>query len=474
MTDAEHYELAQYTPIETLKKTDSCIIEVVYNVLDNKKFIKRTFFSDKREVYSVLKQIKGHHIPQVFQVYFGSETIIIEEYMEGFTLSDAIEKKVHLKANLILNGLLDAVNALHNNGIIHRDIKPQNIIIDKLGEPYLIDFGISRIYRENRYSDTENMGTIGYAPPEQFGFSQSDYRSDIYALGKTIDEIGRGIKLPWIYKHIAKKCMAFDPNRRYQNTKEILRALSMKRRMTGAIIALFFCAIFCGILFQLKNPIAESTENIAKQGMGNATEDTPKITEENQNEIVDPSMEGTMDDVSPATSDSSLIVVTDTNDSCIKSLRVGEGTTIQKLDLGRDIFCDIVATKTDSELLLDINSAYEFQFAYTKTREIDDYPHTDYVCEIILYDMNGDGISEVIPMLSDGCLVSEPEEEYLLQNGTNAWCIVYYPDNEYKLADGIMTTMMDPLCIYESSPGIIWTDFPGYYVLNDGKIEYCE
>lgn len=145
MTDAEHYELAQYTPIEILKKTDSCIIEVVYNALDNKKFIKRTFFSDKREVYSILKQIKGHHIPQVLQVYFGSETIIIEEHIEGFTLSDAIEKKVHLKANLILNGLLDAVNALHNNGIIHRDIKPQNIIIDKLGEPYLIDFGISRI-----------------------------------------------------------------------------------------------------------------------------------------------------------------------------------------------------------------------------------------------------------------------------------------------------------------------------------------
>ncbi len=67
--------------------------------------------------------------------------------------------------------------------MIHRDIKPQNIIMDKTGRIKLIDFGISRVFQESAKNDTVYFGTKEFSPPEQYGFSQTDNRSDIFSFG---------------------------------------------------------------------------------------------------------------------------------------------------------------------------------------------------------------------------------------------------------------------------------------------------
>lgn len=72
---------------------------------------------------------------------------------------------------------------MHKYSITHRDITPSNIIIGFDGVVKIIDFGISRLHKENAKHDTQVLGTEGYAAPEQFGFKQSDCKTDIYALG---------------------------------------------------------------------------------------------------------------------------------------------------------------------------------------------------------------------------------------------------------------------------------------------------
>ena len=78
--------------------------------------------------------------------------------------------------------MCEAVRELHecfNPPLIHRDLKPANIVLSN-GRVFLIDFGIARVYRSGSVSDTSHLGTRAYAPPEQYGFGQTDTRSDVY------------------------------------------------------------------------------------------------------------------------------------------------------------------------------------------------------------------------------------------------------------------------------------------------------
>ncbi|MCM1256313.1 MAG: protein kinase [Roseburia sp.] len=79
--------------------------------------------------------------------------------------------------------ILEGLDVIHRLKLVHRDINPQNIVISSDGVVKIIDFGIGRMYKELQGRDTEFLGTAGYAAPEQFGFSQSDARTDIYSVG---------------------------------------------------------------------------------------------------------------------------------------------------------------------------------------------------------------------------------------------------------------------------------------------------
>ena len=100
--------------------------------------------------------------------------------------------------------MCDGLKILHENKIVHRDIKPENLILqgDKIR---LIDFDAARIFKSDKNKDTKILGTEYYAPPEQFGFGQTDPRSDIFSLGKTFQEL-TGKNLRGDLKKILSKC----------------------------------------------------------------------------------------------------------------------------------------------------------------------------------------------------------------------------------------------------------------------------
>ena len=121
-------------------------------------------------------------------------------------------------------GLCEALMEIHRFAI-HRDIKPENIIMDRLGNVVLIDFSIARLFSEEKDGDTSLKGTKSYAPPEQFGFHQTDARTDIYALGITLNELAAG-KLPeekncrGALGKFIRRATELDPKRRYSSAKK--------------------------------------------------------------------------------------------------------------------------------------------------------------------------------------------------------------------------------------------------------------
>lgn len=119
---------------------------------------------------------------------------IVMEYVEGITLKTYIEKKGQLtfkEAVSIAIQVGRGIEAAHNKGIIHRDIKPQNIIISTEGKVKVTDFGIARAATSNTIS-SDVMGSVHYASPEQARNGFVDGKSDIYSLGIVMYEMVTG------------------------------------------------------------------------------------------------------------------------------------------------------------------------------------------------------------------------------------------------------------------------------------------
>lgn len=162
-------------------------------------------------------------MPAVYEVSLDKDmTIVLEEYIEGQTAGKAgLSEK---QCRTVVYELCEALSFLHENGIIHRDIKPSNILIAKDGHIRLIDFDAARIPKEKLEQDTVLPGKRGYAPPEQYGFSQTDERADIYALGVTVRQLlGERAEKPR-YKRSLAKCTNLDPEKRYQSVRLFKKA----------------------------------------------------------------------------------------------------------------------------------------------------------------------------------------------------------------------------------------------------------
>ncbi len=160
-----------------------------------------------------------------FCVEDDDKTFVVEEFFSGENLSAKNLTESQAK-NFILQ-LCDGLKILHNLGIVHRDIKPSNLIQqgDKIK---LIDFDAARIFSADKSEDTNFLGTKGYAAPEQFGYSQTDARSDIFSLGKTFQKL-LGKNLRGDLKKILQKCTELDPANRFQNVDELKFALLQKK-----------------------------------------------------------------------------------------------------------------------------------------------------------------------------------------------------------------------------------------------------
>lgn len=211
----------EYHLMSTLKSSGKGDIQLV--AADGKQYVRRY-----REIpQGLFRRIRGVSCPYLERLVERSEdengAYFISEYVEGTSASERTFSEKEAVKSLL--ELCAAIRALHKAGVIHRDIKPSNIICGNDGHIRLIDFDSARLRVEFQSRDTEILGTGGYAAPEQYGFMQTDDRSDIYAFGVTMEEIlGENAEKPK-FRRIIRRCTQFDPDRRYRDISAVGRAI---------------------------------------------------------------------------------------------------------------------------------------------------------------------------------------------------------------------------------------------------------
>jgi len=212
---------------------------------------------------ALLRNLRYPGLPGFIGEYQNDEMLcIVREFTPGKTLDKLVQERplAWQQSVAVVVQLCDILRYLHRQTppIIHRDIKPQNIIVSEQGKITLIDFGISRLYNETAQEDTLCFGTRHYAAPEQYGFAQTDCRSDIYSMGVLLcwlltgkeeaQYAVKGIPNRWL-AHIVEKCTAFAPKDRYQNASQVRDALTgrtTRRRILSSlsIILVILAAVF--------------------------------------------------------------------------------------------------------------------------------------------------------------------------------------------------------------------------------------
>lgn len=212
---------------------------LVYDA-ENKRMAVEKHLVGELEFYQKLSELEHPYLPKIYKAYFrDGETHILEEYIEGGSIItiNADERQI---SKWFLE-LCDVLSFLHSKGIIHRDIKPSNILLGKDGHIRLIDFDAAREEKESADSDTRPLGTRGYAPPEQYGFSQTDVRADIYSLGVTLKELLGEKADKTIYRRIIKKCTEFTPKKRFTNVNALKKA--WKTRQFRSLLPYILCTV---------------------------------------------------------------------------------------------------------------------------------------------------------------------------------------------------------------------------------------
>lgn len=232
------------------------------------KILKPEYSNDKSFVSKFraeAQSVAGLSHPNIVNVYdVGEEAdlhYIVMELVEGITLKNFIERKGKLdikEAVGITIQIAQGMEAAHDNHIIHRDIKPQNIIISREGKVKVTDFGIAKAATSNTIS-SNTMGSVHYISPEQARGGYSDEKSDIYSLGVTLYEMLSG-RVPFVgdntvsvallhiqeeatplreiepsipisVENIVLKCMQKKPERRYLSAHELI--IDLKRSIAN-------------------------------------------------------------------------------------------------------------------------------------------------------------------------------------------------------------------------------------------------
>lgn len=254
---------------EVLEKIGTGGMSDVYKAKDHKlnrlvavKVLKQEFSENENFVSKFRVEAQstaGLMHPNIVNVYdVGDEdgvNYIVMELVDGITLKKYIEKKSRLSVKEAVSIAIQVamgLEAAHNNNIIHRDIKPQNIMISKEGKVKVTDFGIAKAATSNTITSNV-MGSVHYTSPEQARGGYSDAKSDIYSLGITLFEMLTGrvpfngdttvaiaIKhiqeelptpadyneeIPISVEKIVLKCCQKSPDRRYQNAAELIADL---------------------------------------------------------------------------------------------------------------------------------------------------------------------------------------------------------------------------------------------------------
>lgn len=194
-------------------------------------------------VWSLIESCGCARLPKVEATYsLPDQFAVVYDFVPGQTLEELVTAKRRLapqEAASLAADICEAAAALHSRGVVHRDLSPRNVIVAADGA-HLIDLGIARMRVEGASRDTTSLGTRGFASPEQYGFAQTDARSDVYAIGKLLgymltglqpdgDEYERALRDTdatdsRLAEVVARAC-AFEPSSRYQSAAEMARAL---------------------------------------------------------------------------------------------------------------------------------------------------------------------------------------------------------------------------------------------------------
>lgn len=238
----------EYEEIGLLKQSEKSTVHLVREKGGEQVFVRK-ILAGQHPIYQVLQNYPHPCLPKLYEVIASSDlTTIIEEYIEA--QPPGMGELSEGQFRHVVRELCSVLEFLHGKGIIHRDIKPSNILLTEDGHVYLIDFDAARMPKAEREQDTVLLGTRGFAPPEQYGFAQTDERTDIYALGATLDCLlqDKGWKLR--YKKVIQKCMNVDSDKRYQSVRQVRSAFFHTGRnilRISAVLVLLVCIGSCTV-----------------------------------------------------------------------------------------------------------------------------------------------------------------------------------------------------------------------------------
>ena len=276
----------RFEKIKLLQKTAKGEVWLAENKA-TKKFVIIKCMNFTGLPYGALQKISGELWAEIFYCAEDSaDTVVVEEFIQGQNLSELKKFLTENEAKNLMLQLCDGLKILHDAGIIHRDIKPSNLILQG-NKIRLIDFDAARIFSADKNKDTKFLGTEGYAPPEQFGFGQTDPRSDIYSLGVTMFELLGG-NCSSNLKKILRKCTEFDPRNRFQTVEELKIALLEKSNATlrpVGVLKIFLLTLVLIFIFQSKTveekitSTAEVEKNVAVKGTDISADNAPSKTD---------------------------------------------------------------------------------------------------------------------------------------------------------------------------------------------------
>lgn len=221
----------EYDTLRVLKQSPRGTVSVVRHKKSGTRYVFRRY-SGSGEVYRRLLPVLCPHLPQIMEAAEqDGQTAVLEEYVQGDTLAELLmgARLTEREARQVTMQLCQALHVLHSMGAVHRDVKPENVIL-RGSDAVLIDFDAARIYKDESESDTQVLGTTGFAAPEQYGIFQSDERADIFSLGVLLNIMITG-------KHpsremaagkmgrIVRKCTMTAPEQRYQSARALMEVL---------------------------------------------------------------------------------------------------------------------------------------------------------------------------------------------------------------------------------------------------------
>ncbi len=221
----------EFEQVKLLKESERGTVALVRHRGSGQRFVLRSFVGNA-EVYRRLLDWECPNLPKVFEAASDEDrNLVLEEYIQGDNMGTMLEDALFSarETRRIARQLCRALWVLHSLGAVHRDVKPENIIL-RGSEAVLIDFDAARLYKPEETADTQILGTTGFAAPEQYGLSQTDQRTDIFAVGILINIMLTG-------KHPSKqlasgrlgrvvaRCTQMAPNKRYPNVLRLMEDL---------------------------------------------------------------------------------------------------------------------------------------------------------------------------------------------------------------------------------------------------------